>query len=478
MPGVQLVKRVALKKKEVDDVLGGDEAWANVQKTDVTCPKCSYHQAYFMEIQIRSADEPATLFFNVPKQKAETPATKQGTPSPARGNAQLDLAAAIEKLTAEASAARAVAEEGARHVAEAQTRAADAAKERDRLASELAAERARAAELAAALERETADEASAGPAAAAAELAAQRAALEEELAGLRAAQAQRDAMVQEWAQEAAISCQLATSAAEAHAAVLADFERSQKALEEAQREIQALREATEKAATAEPAAAPAQELEAERAARADAESALATALEHLAETEEEAEELRGAMSGELEESGALLFAAEARLADLGRRVREAEARLREGQQAAHGSASGAKGAEAGAEADAEASAPREVGAADQDELRRLRDEPRPRAAAETDRIRAKLEAAERAQKPRGGAHSLLFGGWGRGAPGASEGKKLTLDEALERLARLEAENRELKDRAEGLDAVVTQSRAFIDATLKGLDLHSGAARPA
>ena len=34
MPGVQLVKRVALKKKEVDDVLGGDEAWANVQKTD------------------------------------------------------------------------------------------------------------------------------------------------------------------------------------------------------------------------------------------------------------------------------------------------------------------------------------------------------------------------------------------------------------------------------------------------------------
>lgn len=33
-PGVQLVKRVALKKKEVDDVLGGDEAWANVQKTD------------------------------------------------------------------------------------------------------------------------------------------------------------------------------------------------------------------------------------------------------------------------------------------------------------------------------------------------------------------------------------------------------------------------------------------------------------
>ncbi|KFM27497.1 DNA-directed RNA polymerase III subunit RPC10 [Auxenochlorella protothecoides] len=60
---LQLIKRVQLKRKEVDDVLGGEEAWANVQKTDVTCPKCTYHQAYFMEIQIRSADEPATLFF-------------------------------------------------------------------------------------------------------------------------------------------------------------------------------------------------------------------------------------------------------------------------------------------------------------------------------------------------------------------------------------------------------------------------------
>jgi len=30
-----------------------------------TCEKCGYHQAYFNEIQIRSADEPATLFFQV-----------------------------------------------------------------------------------------------------------------------------------------------------------------------------------------------------------------------------------------------------------------------------------------------------------------------------------------------------------------------------------------------------------------------------
>lgn len=59
----QITKQAPLVKKQVDDVLGGDEAWKNVQKTDITCPKCSYGQAYFMEIQIRSADEPATLFF-------------------------------------------------------------------------------------------------------------------------------------------------------------------------------------------------------------------------------------------------------------------------------------------------------------------------------------------------------------------------------------------------------------------------------
>lgn len=59
----KITKRVLLSKKQVDDVLGGEEAWKNVAKTDVNCPKCSYHQAYFMEIQIRSADEPATLFF-------------------------------------------------------------------------------------------------------------------------------------------------------------------------------------------------------------------------------------------------------------------------------------------------------------------------------------------------------------------------------------------------------------------------------
>jgi DNA-directed RNA polymerase subunit M/transcription elongation factor TFIIS len=28
-----------------------------------TCPKCAFHSAYFMEVQTRSADEPATIFY-------------------------------------------------------------------------------------------------------------------------------------------------------------------------------------------------------------------------------------------------------------------------------------------------------------------------------------------------------------------------------------------------------------------------------
>ena len=49
--------------EEVDDVLGGDEAWKNVDRTAVECPKCDHGYAYFMQIQIRSADEPMSTFF-------------------------------------------------------------------------------------------------------------------------------------------------------------------------------------------------------------------------------------------------------------------------------------------------------------------------------------------------------------------------------------------------------------------------------
>eukprot|EP01041_Mallomonas_annulata_P009670 gene9670-20110_t len=55
--------QVKLKRKEVDDILGGADAWENVDRTQTRCPHCSHDTAYFMQIQIRSADEPTTIFY-------------------------------------------------------------------------------------------------------------------------------------------------------------------------------------------------------------------------------------------------------------------------------------------------------------------------------------------------------------------------------------------------------------------------------
>lgn len=62
-PGTAITSRLPLPRKQVDDVLGGDEAWKNVDQTDASCPKCEGQRAYFMQIQIRSADEPSSIFY-------------------------------------------------------------------------------------------------------------------------------------------------------------------------------------------------------------------------------------------------------------------------------------------------------------------------------------------------------------------------------------------------------------------------------
>jgi DNA-directed RNA polymerase III subunit RPC11 len=49
--------------KDTDTIYGGKEAWANVAKTTIVCPKCEFTEAFFKEIQIRSADEPSTIFY-------------------------------------------------------------------------------------------------------------------------------------------------------------------------------------------------------------------------------------------------------------------------------------------------------------------------------------------------------------------------------------------------------------------------------
>eukprot|EP00793_Prasinoderma_coloniale_P005038 PRCOL_00000799-RA len=62
-----LTQDVALRRKEVDDVLGGEDAWENVDKTLTKCPTCGHTEAYYMQIQIRSADEPMSTFYKCVK---------------------------------------------------------------------------------------------------------------------------------------------------------------------------------------------------------------------------------------------------------------------------------------------------------------------------------------------------------------------------------------------------------------------------
>lgn len=60
-------KKVNLERKVVDDILGGEKQWENVDRTMAVCPQCSYHEAYFMQMQIRSADEPMSVFYKCVK---------------------------------------------------------------------------------------------------------------------------------------------------------------------------------------------------------------------------------------------------------------------------------------------------------------------------------------------------------------------------------------------------------------------------
>lgn len=67
--GVQMYERKVLPRKEVDDVLGGQGAWDNVDQTTAQCPidACGNDKAYFFQLQIRSADEPMTTFYKCTK---------------------------------------------------------------------------------------------------------------------------------------------------------------------------------------------------------------------------------------------------------------------------------------------------------------------------------------------------------------------------------------------------------------------------
>ncbi|KAI5886135.1 uncharacterized protein SCHCODRAFT_01107091 [Schizophyllum commune H4-8] len=58
----QMTTRTRMKRKEIDDVFGGDEQWKHAQSTMAQCEACSHDRAYFYQLQIRSADEPMTTW--------------------------------------------------------------------------------------------------------------------------------------------------------------------------------------------------------------------------------------------------------------------------------------------------------------------------------------------------------------------------------------------------------------------------------
>mmetsp|Transcript_4991 Transcript_4991/g.14599 ORF Transcript_4991/g.14599 Transcript_4991/m.14599 type:complete len:110 (-) Transcript_4991:46-375(-) len=59
----KLTAKHPIPRKEVDDVLGGSEAWKDVDQTDAQCPSCGNNRAYFRQMQTRAADEPMTTFY-------------------------------------------------------------------------------------------------------------------------------------------------------------------------------------------------------------------------------------------------------------------------------------------------------------------------------------------------------------------------------------------------------------------------------
>eukprot|EP00891_Asterochloris_glomerata_P006409 jgi/Astpho2/6409/e_gw1.00093.27.1_t len=55
-----------LVKKEVEDVRS-DQDFSSASQCEAQCEKCQNNRAFFKEIQMRSADEPATVFYQCTK---------------------------------------------------------------------------------------------------------------------------------------------------------------------------------------------------------------------------------------------------------------------------------------------------------------------------------------------------------------------------------------------------------------------------
>lgn len=63
----KITRSLKTARKTQDDVLSTDAQNSTRPQTAVTCSKCNHDKAYFTEVQTRSADEAATLFFTCVK---------------------------------------------------------------------------------------------------------------------------------------------------------------------------------------------------------------------------------------------------------------------------------------------------------------------------------------------------------------------------------------------------------------------------
>lgn len=59
----RISQKVNLKKKVIDPILGSAAAWSGADVTENRCSKCLHDKAYWVQIQIRSSDEPMSRFY-------------------------------------------------------------------------------------------------------------------------------------------------------------------------------------------------------------------------------------------------------------------------------------------------------------------------------------------------------------------------------------------------------------------------------
>ena len=63
VPRKKMTTVVPTTRKRVDDDVHQADAWENVERTKAQCEVCGNMEAGFRQFQIRSADEPMTIFY-------------------------------------------------------------------------------------------------------------------------------------------------------------------------------------------------------------------------------------------------------------------------------------------------------------------------------------------------------------------------------------------------------------------------------